>query len=436
MTKQLKYFAAIVLMAKFLITAYDVKAQLKVTSAGKVGIGNSAPTGLLELLNTTHTNPNTTYSSLYAGTFTTLFRNAFDSYIFANSYYNSSNNHIYSSNGGAASIWFNQSGAGNIDFYSAPSGTAGNTVTYTKRVTINGTYGYVGIGTASPSAKLEVNGTSEFNDYITVTGDINGTGSFNYISDQIFKTEIDSIQNALSIIQQLKPRTYYFDTLNFNEFNFSSKKRYGFIAQDMEQVLPELVNSVKKYADYDTLGNIVHPETTYKAVNYIEIIGILTKGIQEQQQKIDSLSSDLQLEKANTNTQDSINAALQNQLTQLLETINSCCTIGEIRSSPSSGTYVNQTDIKLTNAQSVVLEQNVPNPFADQTSINYYLPDNTQKAQLLFYNAQGRLIQSTDLSQKGKGVVNVFASDLSNGIYTYTLVVDGKIIETKKMVKQ
>jgi len=32
--------------------------------------------------------------------------------------------------------------------------------------------------------------------------------------------------------------------------------------------------------------------------------------------------------------------------------------------------------------------------------------------------------------------LNVFASDLSNGIYTYTLVADGKIFETKKMLKQ
>ena len=37
---------------------------------------------------------------------------------------------------------------------------------------------------------------------------------------------------------------------------------------------------------------------------------------------------------------------------------------------------------------------------------------------------------------KGKGALNVFAQDLTNGIYTYTLVVNGKIIEPKKMVKQ
>jgi hypothetical protein len=55
----------------------------------------------------------------------------------------------------------------------------------------------------------------------------------------------------------------------------------------------------------------------------------------------------------------------------------------------------------------------------------------------LFYNAEGKLINTVDLSnQSGKGQINVFANDLSNGVYTYTLVVDGKIIDTKRMVKQ
>ena len=97
---------------------------------------------------------------------------------------------------------------------------------------------------------------------------------------------------------------------------------------------------------------------------------------------------------------------------------------------------ITQMDVELNDAQTIVLQKNSPNPFAERTSISYYLPDNTGKAQILFYNAQGKLIQSAEIIQKGKGTLNVFASDLSNGVYTYTLVVDGKIIETKKMIKQ
>ncbi len=94
------------------------------------------------------------------------------------------------------------------------------------------------------------------------------------------------------------------------------------------------------------------------------------------------------------------------------------------------------TDVELSNKNTVVLFQNVPNPFAEQTSISYYLPDNIQRAQILFFEQSGKIIKTVDLTEKGKGVLNVFANDLSNGMYTYSLIIDGQTIETKKMIKQ
>jgi hypothetical protein len=316
-------------------------------------------------------------------------------------------------------------------------------------LTIKHSDGYVGIGTGSPNYKLDVNGTSNFTGNMTCAANVTITGigwitNAWTISDQMFKTNIDSLPNAITIIRQLKPKSYYFDTANFKEFNFIHEKQYGFIAQDLEQILPELVKSTTKNAELDTSGNVVYPALTYKAINYIEVIAILTKGIQEQQQKIESLQ-------LKTLIQDSINTLLQNQLNQLQTTISNCCVINATRSMQSPATDTTQSqpevsvvepaskleiDVELNDAQSIVLEQNVPNPFAEQTTINYSLPDSTVNAQMLFYNAQGKLIQSAKLVQKGNGILNVFASDLSSGIYTYVLVVDGKIIETKKMVKQ
>jgi len=94
-----------------------------------------------------------------------------------------------------------------------------------------------------------------------------------------------------------------------------------------------------------------------------------------------------------------------------------------------------QTDVKLRDVQSVVLEQNVPNPFAEQTTISYYLPDYVTKAQIIFLEQSGKLIKAVDLTEKGKGTLNVFANDLTSGVYSYSLIVDGQTIETKKMVK-
>jgi hypothetical protein len=313
------------------------------------------------------------------------------------------------------------------------------------------TAGNVGIGTTSPSDLLHVNGD------LYVNGDATQlTGTWG--SDQMFKTDTSTIQNAMSIIRQLKPKSYYFDTTNVWGLNFPSQKQYGFIAQELEQVLPELVTSKSQNADVDTSGNVIHPAVTFKTVYYLELIAFLTKGIQEQQEKIEGLDSKTTLQDSvNTSLQNQLNqltlnntvlqnqvnelvtngVLVQNQLNQLLETINGCCNAGT-RSMQVGTTYsesLQQTDVKLSDVQSIVLEQNVPNPFAEQTTINYTLPDNTTKAQMLFYNSQGKLIQSTELTQKGSGQLNVFASDLSNGIYTYTLIVDGKIVDSKKMIK-
>ncbi|MCW3104105.1 MAG: Collagen triple helix repeat-containing protein [Bacteroidetes bacterium] len=257
---------------------------------------------------------------------------------------------------------------------------------------------------------------------------INGTGTGSsgifYASDQLFKTNIDSIPNALALIRQFKPRNYFLDTANGYGIKFPSEKQYGLIAQDVELVLPELVGEITKPAMTDSAGNVVTPGVTYKTLNYNAFIAILMKGMQEQQSRFDSLKQN----------NDSVNGSLQDQINVLSDMINACCSSHQAQVKP--GNVAAGLDVELKDGQSIVLEQNVPNPFAEQTTISYYLPENISKAQILFYNAQGKLIQSTELTQKGKGQLNVFASDLSNGIYTYTLVVDGKIIETKKMMKQ
>ncbi|HTL80860.1 MAG TPA: tail fiber domain-containing protein, partial [Bacteroidia bacterium] len=128
-----------------------------------------------------------------------------------------------------------------------------------------------------------------FDGHVNVSGDIDGTGNFNYTSDQMFKTNVTTISNASSIIASLQPKSYFFDTTNVYGLNFNSRKQYGFIAQDVQPILPELVTSVTKVPVYDTLGNIVTPGVTYLALNYNALFGIIVKAMQEEQTKTDSL---------------------------------------------------------------------------------------------------------------------------------------------------
>ena len=91
-------------------------------------------------------------------------------------------------------------------------------------------------------------------------------------------------------------------------------------------------------------------------------------------------------------------------------------------------------DIRLSDKDVIVLNQNVPNPFAEQTTITYNVPEKYNFAQIIFSTIEGKIIKAVDITKKGKGQLNVFANDLSSCFYTYSLVVDGKVIDTKKMV--
>lgn len=90
----------------------------------------------------------------------------------------------------------------------------------------------------------------------------------------------------------------------------------------------------------------------------------------------------------------------------------------------------------MSDKNTIILSQNVPNPFAESTVINYSIPATVVKAQIHFYDGQGKLINSVEITNRGAGQLNVFGEDLSSGTYTYSLVADGQIVSTKKMVKE
>ena len=82
---------------------------------------------------------------------------------------------------------------------------------------------------------------------------------------------------------------------------------------------------------------------------------------------------------------------------------------------------------------SVSLEQNVPNPLAGSTSIGYFIPSNMHNAQLIVTDMNGKNIKQITLPN-GKGNITIDASTLSAGTYNYSLMVNGKVVASKKMV--
>jgi hypothetical protein len=108
------------------------------------------------------------------------------------------------------------------------------------------------------------------------------TGSFVNTSDSTLKTNISDLPTVIAKIKNCRPVMY-----NWKK-NPQAEKDYGFLAQEMELIFPELVSDHTVPAS----GNL--PARTIKGINYEGLTSILIKGMKEQQAKIESLEQRIQ----------------------------------------------------------------------------------------------------------------------------------------------
>ena len=81
-----------------------------------------------------------------------------------------------------------------------------------------------------------------------------------------------------------------------------------------------------------------------------------------------------------------------------------------------------------------VLFQNIPNPFDNTTSIGYYIPITYSNANIVISSTTGQLLNNIAVEVKGEGSIEIGKASLQSGMYFYTLFVDGKKIDTKRMI--
>jgi len=81
-----------------------------------------------------------------------------------------------------------------------------------------------------------------------------------------------------------------------------------------------------------------------------------------------------------------------------------------------------------------LLQQNIPNPFNGTSTIGYYIPQSVSQAEIIFSNNVGQIVNRVAVKKKGEGEISVNASNYASGMYYYTLYLDGKKIDTKKMI--
>jgi hypothetical protein len=251
---------------------------------------------------------------------------------------------------------------------------------------------------------------------------IGGQVGWTTFSDGRFKKNIKENVPGLAFINQLKPITYTVDISGLKKSKGEDKKENkndpktltenslqekivhtGFVAQDVE--------AVAKKMNYDFDGvDAPKNDKDFYGLRYNEFVVPLVKAVQELSEQNDEMKKTYEAK---------INE-LQNQIDELKAMITS-----------------NQSTVNTqlsTNISSASLQQNIPNPFNQTTSINYTLPQTYSSAKMIVTDKSGKALKEVTLSAKGKGTVTVDASTLASGAYQYSLYVEGKLVDTKQMI--
>ena len=154
-----------------------------------------------------------------------------------------------------------------------------------------------------------------------------------------------------------------------------AKRHFGVSAQELQQLFPNLVEE---------------GQDGYLAVNYIELVPVLIRSIQELKQELDEAKGSTARTRGTTDVSDAISN--QNKL-----------------------------------------YQNTPNPFKEQTIIRFSLADDVKDAAICIFDMTGKTIKRLPISS-GMDSVSVGGYELGEGMFLYSLIVNGQEIDTKKMV--
>lgn len=256
----------------------------------------------------------------------------------------------------------------------------------------------VGINTASPrtftGSSLITGGTPPVGTLATLN--VNGltyTNTLVVSSDARFKKNIQTIQDPLTIINKLNGVSYDWNSEAFRDRNFDQLKQAGFIAQDVEKVYPQAV---------------VTDKDGYYALNYNMFIPLLNNGVkslydlyQEEKSENEQMRNDIKL--------------LQARLDAL--------------NGNNSTTGINT----VTATDGSKLLQNAPNPFSNETRIEFYIASMNGNAYIMVYDLNGKELKRMPITVPGKGSVIISGGDLQSGMYIYSLIIDGREIDSKRM---
>lgn len=158
-------------------------------------------------------------------------------------------------------------------------------------------------------------------------------------------------------------------------------------------------------------------------INYQQFVALSIKAIQEQQDQIEARQTEISALEQQEVEIDSRLAALEARLAAL--------TSGEAQPVLPPTTKPANSPA----ATGTIMKQNQPNPFREETLIEFSIPDVDGIAILQITNLNGDIVRKHNLS-KNQRQISLKSEELGNGTYFYSLIIDGELIETKKMIIQ
>ncbi|NNV53983.1 tail fiber domain-containing protein [Limnovirga soli] len=294
----------------------------------------------------------------------------------------------------------------NNTYIGAQSGTTGTNFSNSTAL------GYFATNTASNQVRIGNSSVTSIGGYV----------NWSNISDGRYKKNIKNNVPGLAFINALQPVTYNLDIKGINTHLTKNNKAQkdasgkmiaqpkdddkaiaaketviesGFIAQDVEKAAKKLGYN---FSGVDAPKN----DDDLYGLRYAEFVVPLVKAVQELSKQ---------------------NEDLQKQITELKAAIT------EKAITANTDNSINVSPV-FTAAK---LQQNIPNPANSTTTILYTLPVNNGNAYINIYDVSGALIKTVKLNGTGNGSIYVQTNQLAAGTYSYTLTIDNKIIDTKKM---
>lgn len=258
----------------------------------------------------------------------------------------------------------------------------------------------IGYGTATNTNKLAVNGSA--------CKSVGGS-AWTVCSDMRTKKNVKKYEKGLEEILQMEPIRYQY---NGKGGTIDGLKSVSISAQKLRELDADMVTefehnfSVKETPEGDLPKLSDYKTEKFLSINTNNLQWMLVNGIQELNSKVEE-RDDLILE-------------LKSQLNAMEEKLNSLL--------ESSSKTVNLEGFGAT------LEQNSPNPFNEITYINYTIPSGVQSASMQINDINGQVLKTVSLDLVENGELKINARELNAGSYSYSLILDGKLIDTKKMV--